>query len=81
LEAVIAKQRVALNILSGTVESNEANDLLSRTSPVSLVVGDNSKSAPVRLAMPEALKLVQQVTQESESDVAPAITPLVAACR
>ncbi len=81
LESVIAKQQVALNLLSGTAESNEANDLLSRTSPVALIRGDNAKKAPIRLAMPEALKLVQQVTRESENDVAPAITPLVAACR
>jgi hypothetical protein len=80
LEAVIAKQKVALDILSQNYDSNELADLLSMGSPVR-DAGSFGGSTAVRLTMPEYLQLARQQTAARETDVTPAILPIVAACK
>ena len=81
LEAVIASQRIALDIVSQTYDSNELADLLSMGSPVQLIPSDSRGTAAVRLTMPEYLQLARRQTAQRENDVTPAVLPLVAACR
>ena len=81
LEAVIAKQRVALDILSETYDSNELADLLSVGSPIQLISSDTRGRTAARLTMPEYLQLARQQTAQRENDVMPAVSPIVAACK
>jgi hypothetical protein len=81
LEAVIAKQKVALDILSQTYDSNELADLLSVGSPIQLISSDSRGHTATRLTMPEYLQLARKVTALKEDDVTPAIEPIVAACK
>jgi hypothetical protein len=81
LEAVVAKQRVALDILSETYDSNELADLLAVGSPFKLIATDSKGRGGVRLTMPEYLQLARQQTALTENDVGPAVVPVAAACR
>jgi hypothetical protein len=83
LEAVAARQRASLNVLSATAEMNDANDLRSQRD---IIPYEHDMSGPqtpafTPMSMPEALAVDKKLTQETEVDVAPAVLPIVAACR
>jgi hypothetical protein len=69
LEVVATYQRQILNILSTTLESNKANDLLSKCDPVDCPGGGPT---PPRLSLPKALAAAVQTELRVELDVAPA---------
>jgi hypothetical protein len=81
LEAVLTQQRVSLNILSRTVETNELLDLQSRCNPIDPSCNSPTGPGPNRVAMPKALAIGQMLTQQTENNVTPAILPIAAACR
>lgn len=82
LEAVAARQRVELNILSGTAYSNEANDLKWK-----VVTGATIKQQlgltplPVRMSFPDALAAEQFLTHRVEKVAARAVSPITTSCR
>jgi len=77
LEAVVTGQRNILNILATTLQTNQANDLLSKCDPIDCPAGG---SVPDRLSLPKALATEVQSEQEGEDDVTPAIVALVQSC-
>jgi hypothetical protein len=77
LEVVAANQRQILNILSEIVESNKANDLLSKCDPVDCPGGG---STPSRLSLPKALADAVQTELQVELDVTPAVVAVVQRC-
>jgi hypothetical protein len=76
LNAVLANQKLMLEMLSETAYSNASNDLASQGSPI-----EKHFVAPARMTMPEYLRFVEDQTAASEAGVAPAVGPLVAACK
>lgn len=78
LEAVAERQREALNLLSGTAETNELLDLQSRRNPV-----DASFHPPIaqRVSSPETMQSSRTLLQRSEEAVTPALLPVIAVCR
>ena len=78
LEAVVAQQRAALNIIAGTVDQNQLLDLQSRTNPISPAA--YNASGPQRISMPEALQLEQRLTQQYEQTGALALKPIIDKC-
>jgi hypothetical protein len=81
LEAVVVQQRASLNILSGIVETNEFLDLQSRCNPADSSCGRAASAGPARISMPEVIVIRQKLTRQAEDNVAPAVLPIVAACR
>jgi hypothetical protein len=83
LEAVVARQRASLNILSGTAETNDANDLKSRRDviPYEHCMTCAQTPAFIHISVPESLAAARELTEHAEDDVAPAVLPIVAACR
>ncbi len=77
LEAVAVGQRKILNILATTLQTNQANDLLSKCDPVDCPTGGPT---PARLSLPKALALEVKSEQQVESDVTPAVVALVQRC-
>ena len=83
LEAVVARQRASLNILSATAETNAANDLKSRRDAIPYEHCMTCAQTPAftPLSAPRSLAAATNQTQQSETGVAPAVLPIVAACR
>lgn len=83
LEAVVARQRASLNILSGITETNAANDLKSRRDviPYEHCMSCSQTTPSTPISAPGALASAASLTQQAEADVAPAVSPIVAACR
>jgi hypothetical protein len=83
LEAVVEWQRASLNILSGTAETNDANDLKSRRDviPYEHCMTCSQTPALHSVSSPESLAAARKLTEQTENDVAPAVLPIVAACR
>ena len=83
LEAVVAQQRASLNILSGTAETNAANDLKSRRDVIPydhcMTCAQTTPYTP--MSVPESLAAARKVTEQTETSVAPAVLPIVDACR
>jgi hypothetical protein len=77
LAAVAAGQRKILNTLATTLQTNQANDLLSRCDPVDCPAGG---IAPPRLSLPKALAAQIESEQQVENDVTPAVVALVQRC-
>ncbi len=83
LQAVAARQRASLNILSGIGETNAANDLKSRRD---VIPYDHcmtcSQTVPFTpISAPRTLADASNLTRQSETSVTPAISPIVAECR
>jgi hypothetical protein len=83
LEDVVARQRASLNILSATGETNAANDLKSRRDviPYEHCMTCSQTSPYTPISAPDSLAAATNQTQQTEAGVAPAILPIVAACR
>jgi hypothetical protein len=83
LEAVIARQRESLNVLSGTAESNDANDLKSRRDviPYEHCMSCSQTQPSTPISMPSSLAATRKLTEQAEDGVAPAVLPIVAACK
>ncbi len=82
LLAVLKEQKSALNIIAVATETNQLMDLASRTDPFGQTPSDpSSPTAPKRISFPEQLSGTMNATAASETQVLPAITPLVQACR
>lgn len=83
LEAVVSAQRASLNVLSAIAETNAANDLKSRRDviPYEHCMSCSQTQPYVPTSAPHALAESTKVTQQTESDVAPAILPIAQACR
>lgn len=82
LEAVVARQREALNVLSANVEVNAANDLRSHRDIIPYEHDMTGAMTPAftPISMPDALAKAKDRTRVSEADIAPAMQPIVAAC-
>jgi len=81
LEAVVAGQQASLNILSGTAQSDEANDLRSQRDLVPDDASGSQTPVYIPVTAPAALAKAVQATQQTEIGVAPTVLPIVAACR
>ena len=83
IEAVVARQRASLNILSATEETNAANDLRSRRDviPYEHCMSCSQTQPYTPISAPDSLAAATNLTQQTETDVAPAVLPIVAACR
>ncbi len=83
LEAVVVRQRASLNILSATAEMNSANDLKSRRDviPYDHCMTCAQTPAFTSISMPHALAAARNLTEQTETAVAPAVFPIVAACK
>lgn len=83
LGAVVARQRTSLNILSATAEINAANDLRSRRDVIPYEHCMTCTQTPpfTPISAPGALAAATNQTQQTETGVAPAVLPIVAACR
>jgi len=83
LEAVVARQRTSLNILSATAEMNAANDLKSRRDVIPYEHCMTCSQTPpfTPISAPSTLAAATNQTQQTETGVAPAVLPIVAACR
>jgi hypothetical protein len=83
LEDVVTRQRASLNILSGTAETNAANDLKSRRDVIPydhcMTCSQTSPYTPV--SAPASLAAATNLMQQAETGVTPAVLPIVAACR
>jgi hypothetical protein len=78
LERVAARQRMALNILSGNVTSNESADLQARQA---LVPAGSEAQGPTRISLAEELAAQLSATKQTEIDAALSVKPLIDACR
>jgi hypothetical protein len=83
LEAAVARQRASLNLLSGTAETNAANDLRSRRDVIPYEHCGSCSQTPTfsAISAPESLAAAMNLTQQTESDAAMAVVPIVAACK
>jgi hypothetical protein len=83
LEAVVARQRASLNIISATAEMNAGNDLRSRRDVIPYEHCMTCTQTPpfTPISAPRALAAATNQTQQTENGVAPAVLPIVAACR
>jgi hypothetical protein len=83
LEAVVARQRTSLNIISGTAETNAVGDLKSRRDVIPYEhCGSCSQTKPYTpMSAPDALASATNQTEQTETGVAPALAPIVEACR
>ncbi|HLY02040.1 MAG TPA: hypothetical protein VKR56_06020 [Candidatus Cybelea sp.] len=83
LEAVAARQRVSLNVLSATAEINSANDLRAQRDIIPYEHDMSGAQTPAftPITLPDALAAARKATGESELDVAPAMVPIAEACR
>ncbi|HEX4014838.1 MAG TPA: hypothetical protein VHX17_13255 [Candidatus Cybelea sp.] len=83
LQAVVARQRASLNILSGVAETNAANDLKSRRDIIPYDYCTTcSQTVPFTpIGAPRTLADATGLTRRSEAGVAPAVSPIGAECR
>lgn len=81
LQSVVDEQRRTLNILSMTVDSNEAMDLASRCDPIDPIGCRNGGTAPVRFGSPSSLETQVEEEQNAETLVAPAVVAVIDMCK
>lgn len=83
IEAVVARQREELNIISEVTEMNAANDLKSRRDviPYEHCMSCSQTPSFTPISAPNTLAAATNQTQQTETEVAPAVLPIVAACR
>jgi hypothetical protein len=83
LEAVADRQRASLNVLSATAEINDANDLRSRRDviPYEHCMSCAQTRPFTPISMPDSLAATRKLTEQTETDVAPAVDPIVDACK